>query len=77
MPAMSPFSCTARWRKLEPGRTLMPAASAMGLNSSWPNSHSISSSLSSPSMEPALCDTIVFSAKGRFSSPPSVTMLQR
>ena len=77
MPVMSALSCTARCRKDEPGRTLSPAASAMGLNSGLLKSHSMSSSLSSPSMEPALCETMVRSSNGRPSSPPSVTMLQR
>lgn len=40
----------------------MPASAAMEAKSGFAKSHFTSSSLSSPSIEPALCETMVFSA---------------
>ena len=77
MPSMSASDCTARWRKLEPGCTVIFAFSASAANSGSAKSHLMSSSDSSPSMEPALWEIITRSAKGPCSSPPRFTMLQR
>ena len=74
---MSAPSCTARWRKEEPGWTVRPAAAALRANSGCAKSQAMSASLSSPSMEPALWETMVLSPKGADSSPPRATMLQR
>ena len=71
---MSARSCTARCRKLEPGRTVSCARSARAAKSGWAKSQVTSSSDSSPLDGAGAVRNHDALLKGAPSGPPRFTM---